>query len=173
MIAIEAINKLYHYSVILLSIFLTLCIRSLWLIYYTLHICTLKYYSSYPPPTPYPLEATNLLCFFSFYRFDFLNELGQIKSWVQKLVTMTTRTYFKVALILVYYQSSNQAVQRICTRIQPQLPTRLRMRLSGQCSSPNGKICQGERSPLPCAHCLFHHWLRKGPHQHARIYLPA
>lgn len=102
-----------------------------------------------------------------------LNDLGHHKMLGSKSVTMTPGTCFKVAFILLYYQSCNQAVQRICTGIHPQFLTRLRMRLSGQHNSHVGEIYQAERRPVPWAHCLFHHWLIKKLHQHARSYLPA
>ena len=51
---------LHNYSKILLSIFIILYIRSLWLIFYTLQVCTLEYVSLIPP-TPHPLVMTILL----------------------------------------------------------------------------------------------------------------
>lgn len=50
----------YNYSMTLLSIFIILCIKFLWLIYYLLQICILKYHQCYTPP-PHNYHFT--LCF--------------------------------------------------------------------------------------------------------------
>lgn len=51
MISIRTIFIPFHYyRTGLLTIFMILCIRSLWFIYYSLQVSTLKHHQSYPPP---------------------------------------------------------------------------------------------------------------------------
>lgn len=53
----------HNYSPLMLSVFIRLCVTSLWLIYYLLQVCILKQPRSYPPH-PHPLVTTILLCIF-------------------------------------------------------------------------------------------------------------
>lgn len=79
MTAIEGISiAVYHYTTILLSIFMILYIRSLQLIYNLLQVCTLKPHKYYPPaPIPWLLLFTLSLFFLTDFlflqRFKFLH----------------------------------------------------------------------------------------------------
>lgn len=75
MTAIEVISiAVYHYTTILLSIFMILYIRSLRLIYNLLQVCTLKH-RKYYPSSPHPLVTTILLSLFFLTDFLFFIEI--------------------------------------------------------------------------------------------------
>ena len=67
---------------------------------------------------------------------------------------MTLGDCFKVAFILIDYQSRNQTVYTKGIVIQPQFLTRLYVKLSGHAACLAGKICQVERSVVLWAHCF-------------------
>lgn len=61
----------HHHSTIVVSTFITLCIQSLFFIYFSLQVCTLKHHESYPL-TIHSLVTTILLLFFFKNKLDFL-----------------------------------------------------------------------------------------------------
>lgn len=78
---------LYNYSSILLSIFIILCIRSLWLAYISLQVCTLSSINFIPHATPI---ATILLYFLQVWIFFNLqvSEIIQYSSYSVWLVSL-------------------------------------------------------------------------------------
>lgn len=77
MIADVLIFIMFHdYNITLLSIFIILFIGSLWLIHYSLKVCTLKYHPLVHGPPPSHSLVTIIL-FSVFYRFNFLDSTSK------------------------------------------------------------------------------------------------
>lgn len=93
----------HHHSTIVVSTFITLCIQSLFFIYFSLQVCTLKHHESYPL-TIHSLVTTILLLFFFKNKLDFLRFHMLCDNSTTLVFLLSYLTQHKVLKVHLYCQ---------------------------------------------------------------------